>query len=121
MKLLIVMSGGAIGAALRYLSTAGFTRWLGKDFPYGTLFVNVSGAFLMGILSGWFLSKGSGNDEWRLLLLTGVLGAFTTFSAFSIETMLLFDQGAVVRGLLNIMLNVVLCLLAVWVGMSLAK
>lgn len=121
MKLLFVMLGGAIGASLRYLSTVGATRMLGKDFPYGTLLVNVSGSLLMGLLSGLFISKVSMSEEWRLLLLTGVLGAFTTFSAFSIETITLFDQGAIARGVLNILLNVFLCLAAVWIGLILAR
>lgn len=121
MKLLIVMCGGAIGAGLRYLSTIGFTRLLGKDFPYGTLFVNVSGSLLIGLLSGLFMSKGNLNEEWRLLLVTGVLGAFTTFSAFSLETFTLFDQGDIARALLNVFFNVILCLVAVWAGMMIAR
>ena len=121
MKLLAVMLGGAIGASLRYLSTIGATRMLGKDFPYGTLLVNVSGSLLMGLLSGLFISKIAVSEEWRLLLLTGILGAFTTFSAFAIETITLFDQGAIARAVLNVVLNVFLCLAAVWIGLLLAR
>jgi len=121
MKLLAVMFGGALGASLRYFTTLAATRMLGKDFPYGTLLVNVSGSLLMGLLSGLFISKIAVSEEWRLLLLTGILGAFTTFSAFSIETIALFDQGAIARAVLNILLNVFLCLAAVWIGLIVAR
>lgn len=116
MQLLIIALGGAVGAVLRYLVSNGVYVLAGKDFPYGTLSVNVLGSLLMGILYVLLVERLAFAVEWRAFLMIGVLGAFTTFSTFSIETMLLMESGDYARALLNIMVSVVLCVGATWVG-----
>ena len=112
--------GGAIGAIGRYW-LSGLAQQFGGRFPLGTLAVNLLGSFLMGLLAVLFLEKLMVNQEWRLFLLIGILGAFTTYSTFSYETLMLFRSDAWQLASLNILANVVGTLLAVWAGYSLAK
>jgi CrcB protein len=93
MGYLFVFLGGGLGAALRHGVNIGAARLLGTDFPYGTLTVNVVGSLAMGLLAAWFAFEGSPSQHWRLLLTTGVLGGFTTFSTFSLDTALLYERG----------------------------
>lgn len=114
------MLGGAAGALLRYWVSTSIYLLLGRDFPYGTLTVNVLGSFLMGVLSVLLLQK-IANDTLSSLLLVGFLGAFTTFSTFSLDNLNLLQQGEFFKAGLNIFLNVGLCLGAIWLGMLMAK
>lgn len=91
-NLLLVMLGGAIGAGLRHLAGAALLARLGPGFPWGTLFVNLAGGLLIGLLTGWFVRAGA-NEAMRLFLGVGILGGFTTFSAFSLETFLMVERG----------------------------
>src|SRR5687768_8606196 len=93
MHYLVVFVGGGIGAALRHGVNRAALAWLGPGFPYGTLIVNVAGGLLMGVLAELFLVKGGGSQEWRLFLTTGILGGFTTFSAFSLEAAVMWQRG----------------------------
>jgi fluoride exporter len=93
MSYLIVFLGGGLGAALRHGVNLVFTRWFGSDFPSYTLFVNISGSFAMGLLAGYFASRGEAPQQFRLFLVTGFLGGYTTFSAFSLEATLLWERG----------------------------
>jgi CrcB protein len=90
--LLLVMLGGAIGAGLRHLAGGALLARLGPGFPWGTLFVNLAGGLLIGLLTGWFVRAGA-NEATRLFLAVGVLGGFTTFSAFSLEMFLMVERG----------------------------
>jgi len=119
--LLAIASGGAIGALGRYLMSNGVHTMLGRSFPYGTLTVNVLGSFLMGILYILLLDRVSLSMEWRAALQIGLLGAFTTFSTFSIETLLLVENGEFSRAAVNIVLSVVLSLAAVWAGVMIGR
>jgi CrcB protein len=119
--LFFIAGGGAFGAVLRYGASLGVYSLFGRGFPYGTLFVNVVGSLLMGILSIVLLNRFNVGPEWRAAILVGALGAFTTFSTFSIETMNLLEQGDITRGMLNVVVSVVLCLLAVWTGLILGR
>ncbi|MGB5277146.1 MAG: fluoride efflux transporter CrcB [Gammaproteobacteria bacterium] len=119
--LVFIAMGGAIGAVLRYSASVGVYSLLGRGFPYGTLFVNVTGSLLMGILSVLMLERYDIGAEWRAAVLVGVLGAFTTFSTFSIETLNLLEQGDVMRAATNIVLSVLACLAAVWFGVLLGR
>ena len=93
----LVALGGAVGAVARYQAGRGVTAWLGPAavtaFPWATLIVNVAGSLAMGVLAGWLARHGTGGETARLLLGVGLLGGFTTFSAFSLELMLLIERG----------------------------
>lgn len=120
-KLLAIAGAGAVGALFRFGLSNGVYRVLGRDFPYGTLIVNVIGSFLVGYLFVVFLERIVSTEVWRLAVLVGLLGSFTTFSTFSLETLNLFNDGAYVKAALNIVLSVLLCLAGTWVGISLAR
>lgn len=121
MQLIAIAVGGAVGALLRYGVSVGVAGLLGRGFPYGTLAVNVLGCLAMGILYVLLLERLALGAEWRAALLVGLLGAFTTFSTFSMETLLLVENGEQLRALGNIAATVVLCLLATWVGIVLGR
>ena len=120
-QLLAIAAGGSIGAVLRYVASSGVHLWLGRVFPYGTLLVNVLGSFIMGLLYELFLQRISVSDEVRALLLVGILGAFTTFSTFSMETISLIEQGDLSKAVLNVLLSVILCLSAAWFGLFVVR
>lgn len=119
--LVFIAMGGAVGAVLRYGASLSVYALLGRGFPYGTLFVNVSGSLLMGLLSVLMLERFAIGPEWRAAVLVGVLGSFTTFSTFSIETLTLMEQGDMMRAMANIVLSVLVCLIAVWFGVLIGR
>ncbi len=119
--LLIVASGGAVGAIFRYLFSQFVYSALGRSFPYGTLAVNFVGSFFIGIFFVLLTEKMTLGSDIRSFILIGLLGAFTTFSTFSLETLLLIQQGQLTKALLNIFFSVVLCLFATWIGIMIAR
>ena len=120
-SLLAIAAGGAIGALLRYwVSTATYV-YLGRGFPYGTLAVNVLGSFIMGALFVVLVERSVAVPEWRAAILIGLLGAFTTFSTFSMETVGLVEEGRLGAAVLNLALSGVLCVAACWVGLILVR
>lgn len=121
LQLLAIAGGGALGALSRFWVSTGVYRLLGRDFPWGTLAVNILGSFAMGLLFVLLLERSALGPELRSALLIGFLGAFTTFSSFSLETLLLIEQGEPVRALANIGASLLLCLVACWVGMVTAR
>ncbi len=110
--------GGALGAVARFAVQRVLSVY--PAFPLATLTVNVLGSFFIGYLAALFLVRTDANDL-RLFLVTGFLGAFTTFSTFSLETLQLFQHGEAVRGIVNIAANMAFCLIAVWLGFVLAR
>lgn len=106
---------------MRYGASLGVYGLLGRGFPYGTLFVNVTGSLLMGVLSIVMLERFNVGPEWRAAIMVGLLGSFTTFSTFSLETLNLLEQGDIMRAMLNIVLSVLVCLAAVWLGVSIGR
>jgi CrcB protein len=120
MRLAMVALGGAVGSVLRYLAGVGVHHWAGRAFPYGTLVVNVLGCLIIGVLSIWLDRATSVSPDVRFALLTGVLGGFTTFSAFALETEELARSRSYAFAGLNILLSVGLGLAAVWLGRALA-
>ena len=109
--------GGASGASLRFFISQLILNWLGKGFPFATLVVNISGSLIMGFLYGLIEQGNLEVHIYRTLIGIGFLGAFTTFSTFSLDTLLLFQQGELIKAILNIFLNVTLCVLAAALGM----
>ncbi len=118
---LAIGTGGALGALSRYWMYNGVHALLGRNFPYGTLTVNVIGSLAIGFLYVWLFDRLNVGSDWRAFLVVGFLGAFTTFSAFSIETLNLLQQGSFSKSLVNIFANVVICVAAAWLGVQGAK
>lgn len=117
-QLIVIALGGSCGAVVRFLVSAGVYQWLGKGFPYGTLAVNIVGSFLIGLLTeALLLNRIALTVEYRAAILVGFIGAFTTFSTFSLETLYLLEQGSLSKAALNITVSVVGCLLATWLGL----
>ena len=116
-NLLLVALGGAIGASFRHLSGMAALRILGAGFPWGTLFVNVFGSLIMGLFIAWLSKKSGVSNELRLFVATGILGGFTTFSAFSLDVANLFERGDVMGTASYVMASVVLSVAAVFMGL----
>lgn len=121
MQILAIALGGAAGAVTRFLVANAIYGWLGRGFPAATLFINVSGSLLMGLLGALFASRLALAVELRAALLIGFLGAYTTFSTFALETLFLYEEGQMLKATLNVALSVVGCLAAVWTGMALGR
>lgn len=121
MNLLLVMVGGAIGAGGRYLVGVGTLRAFGAGWPWGTLTVNLVGGFAMGLLAGTLARIGAGGETWRLLLGVGVLGGFTTFSAFALDTMVMIERGAVGLALGYVALSVTGAIAALALGLAVTR
>lgn len=120
-QVLAIAAGGALGAVARYWMSTAVYAAVGRNFPYGTLVVNVVGSLAMGVLFVLLVERLAADSVWRAALLVGLLGAFTTFSTFSIETLNLIEEGAYNRAMANIGLSVVLSLAAVWIGVKLGR
>jgi fluoride exporter len=120
-NLLLVMAGGAIGAGARYGVGRAALALAGPALPWGTLAVNLAGGLLMGLLAGWFAARGEGGEDLRLLLGVGVLGGFTTFSAFSLELADMAGRGAVALAFGYALVSVAGALAATFAGMALAR
>ncbi|WP_176722251.1 fluoride efflux transporter CrcB [Candidatus Thiosymbion oneisti] len=121
LQILAIAGGGALGALGRFWMSSGVYRLLGRDLPWGTLVVNTLGSFLMGLLFVLFMERSTAGPELRAAVLVGFLGAFTTFSTFSMETLALIEGGYPGRALLNLVLSVLVCVLACWVGLLLGR
>jgi CrcB protein len=121
MGFLIVFVGGGIGAALRHGVNLAAARLLGTSFPYATLLENVTGSLVMGLLAGYFAFKGGASQHWRLFLTTGILGGYTTFSAFSLDSILLYERGQPGLAALYIALSVALSIGGLLAGFALMR
>ena len=120
-QVLAIAAGGAVGSVLRFWMSTWVHSFAGRSFPYGTLTVNVLGCLAMGFLFVLFVDRLSDNAVLRAGILIGVLGGFTTFSSFSIETLNLIEQGAWLKAVVNMTGSLLLCVCATWVGVILGR
>ena len=120
-QLLAIAAGGGVGALLRYWVSTGAHALLGRGFPYGTLTVNVLGSLMMGFLYVWLLDRVITGPMVRAFLLIGLLGGFTTFSTFSIESLNLIEAGHIVKAFANVLLSVTVCITAAGLGVLIAR
>ena len=120
-QVLAIAAGGALGSVLRFWMSTWVHSFAGRSFPYGTLTVNVLGCLAMGFLFVLFVDRLSDNAVLRAGILIGVLGGFTTFSSFSIETLNLIEQGAWLKAAVNMTGSLLLCVGATWVGVILGR
>jgi len=120
-QLLSVAIGGASGAVMRWLMASGIQRMAGGAFPWGTFAVTAIGSFLLGFLFVWLIERSSVSELVRLALTVGFLGAFTTFSTYSLESIRLLQEGALALALGNVLGQVVVCLTLTWLGIQLAR
>jgi CrcB protein len=121
MGYLIVFLGGGIGAALRHGVNLAAARLAGTAFPYGTVTVNIVGSLAMGLIAAYFAFRGDASQHWRLFLTTGILGGFTTFSAFSLDVALLYERGELGLAALYIAVSVGVSIAALFAGLALVR
>jgi CrcB protein len=121
MDFVIVFVGGGLGAAVRHGVNLASARILGTAFPYHTLIENVTGSLAMGLVAGYFAFRGGGSQQWQLFLTTGILGGYTTFSAFSLDVALLYERGALDLAALYALVSVVLAIGGLFAGLALAR
>jgi len=120
---LLVFVGAGLGGALRHFLNINLSRVFGADFPWSTTFINISGSLAMGLLTGWLAFRAGGGltQHTRLFFATGVLGGYTTFSTFSLETILLFESGKTAAALAYVVGSVLLGALSLWAGLALMR
>ena len=121
MGYLIVFLGGGLGAALRHGINLAAFRLVGTGFPYGTMFINVVGSLAMGLITEYLALKSGMPQHWRLFLTTGILGGFTTFSAFSLEAALLYERGQPAGAAIYVVASVVLAIGALFAGLAIVR
>ncbi len=121
MRLLLICLGGAVGTGARYLIGGLAARWLGSEFPYGTLFINVLGSFLIGFVQQVGLTTLAIPETTRLVLTIGVMGGFTTYSSFSYETISLIENGSWLGAVANVVFTTGLCLVVCVLGLGLGR
>jgi CrcB protein len=123
MNLVLVAVGGGVGSLLRFGAALAATRWLGPAFPFGTLFVNVTGSFAMGVLIEWLARRhaGAAGEGLRLFLATGVLGGYTTFSTFSLDVAALAERGALATAFVYLAASILVGVGALFAGLAVAR
>jgi CrcB protein len=121
MNYVLVFIGGGCGASLRHAVNMLSGRWLGLNFPYGTLIINVTGSIVMGLIAGYLAFKGEASQPWRLFIMTGILGGYTTFSAFSLDSALLYERGELGLALIYVLGSVVLAIAGLFAGLALVR
>ncbi len=121
MNYLLVFIGGGLGASLRHTINVVSGRYLGTAFPYHTFIINITGSIVMGLIAGYLAFKGEAALPWRLFLMTGVLGGYTTFSAFSLDAALLYERGEIGLALFYVLGSVIISILGLFAGLALVR
>ena len=121
MNYLLVFLGGGLGSMLRYAVNLGITRVMGASFPWGIAFINVTGSTVMGLIAGYLAFRGDAAQSWRVFLMTGVLGGYTTFSAFSLDAALLYERGEAGLAVAYVLGSVLLSIAGLFAGLALVR
>jgi CrcB protein len=121
MNYLLVFIGGGLGASLRHAVNVGCARACGLNFPYGTFIINITGSLVMGLIAGYLAFKGEASQPWRLFIMTGILGGYTTFSAFSLDSVLLYERGELGLAAFYVVGSVVLSIAGLVAGLTLVR
>ena len=121
MSYLLVFFGGGLGATLRHVINLACARWIGTGFPWSTFIINVTGSTVMGLIAGYLAFKGEASQPWRLFLMTGILGGYTTFSAYSLDAALLYERGELGLAALYVLGSVVLSIAGLFAGLALVR
>lgn len=120
-RLILVVLCGGLGSGARYLIGTSIAGWLGPRFPYGTVTINITGSYLIALIMTLSLTTNLIGPDLRVALTTGIMGGYTTYSSFNYESIALFQQGALLLGMLNIAVTVVACLVAGGLGVVSAR
>jgi CrcB protein len=121
MNYLLVFLGGGLGSTLRHIVNIVSARALGTAFPYHTFIINITGSIVMGLIAGYLAFKGETSQPWRLFLMTGILGGYTTFSAFSLDAALLYERGEIGLALFYVLGSVVFSIAGLFAGLALVR
>ncbi|MES2031323.1 MAG: fluoride efflux transporter CrcB [Pseudomonadota bacterium] len=121
MNYVLVFVGGGLGATLRHVVNVTCARCMGTAFPWGTFIINITGSTVMGLIAGYLAYKGEASQPWRLFLMTGILGGYTTFSAFSLDTVLFYERGELGLALAYALGSVVLSIAGLFAGLALVR
>jgi CrcB protein len=121
MNYVLVFIGGGLGSTLRHIVNVVSPRFLGTAFPYHTFIINITGSTVMGLIAGYLAFKGDASQPWRLFLMTGILGGYTTFSAFSLDAALLYERGAIWLALFYVLGSVVFSIFGLFAGLALVR
>jgi fluoride exporter len=121
MNYVLVFVGGGLGATLRHVINMTCARCMGAAFPWGTFIINITGSMVMGLIAGYLAYKGEASQPWRLFLMTGILGGYTTFSAFSLDTAVLYERGELGLALAYVLGSVVLSIAGLFAGLALVR
>jgi CrcB protein len=121
MNYVLVFIGGGLGSVLRYIVNVICPRILGTNFPYHTFIINITGSTIMGLVAGYLAFKGDAVQSWRLFLMTGILGGYTTFSAYSLDSAVLYERGEIGLAALYVVGSVVLSILGLFAGLALVR
>jgi fluoride exporter len=121
MSYLLVFIGGGLGASLRHFINVTCARCMGAGFPWGTFIINITGSTVMGLIAGYLAFKGEASQPWRLFLMTGILGGYTTFSAYSLDAALLYERGELSLAALYVTGSVALSIAGLFAGLALVR
>ena len=121
MNYLLVFIGGGLGSSLRHTINVICPRLFGTAFPYHTFIINITGSTVMGLIAGYFAFRGDASQSWRLFLMTGILGGYTTFSAFSLDTAFLYERGDLGLALFYVLGSVVFSIGGLFAGLALMR